>query len=804
MSNIRPRYRKKNSTKKNTENTTHQTSKPDTTTAANTAPNNSNDKQAESALESYIPKERRSLWPADFFLTALKPYQLIPRNWRDERIHMLVVFALVLLLYAITTPRLVTLEDDGLFIANLKFFGVAHPPGYPIHTFLGGIFFHLLPLGTPAFKGHFFSGFVGAIACVSIYSIVIMLVRGRLFGYMAGLAYGASRTFWSQAIIAEVYTLAAMFFFIILALCIYYSSHIGKSNRTHIRLLCIIAFVYGLGVANHYPILGLGTSGLLLIVLSQWKNIIFNVHRAVTFFLLGAVPPYLWMIWRSYTITPASFYGPIEGWDRFWFYFNRSGYAGVDNQSGVGLSDKIKFTEFLGDEMLWQFTPIGFALVAIGFVIMIRTRYNWMWASLAVSWFTSSVLLIYLLDFKAEFIWLAAFKVYHILAYGIMAIWLAIGTAWCVDRLPKKLTLKAKEHITAGVLLVVVGASIFAHWEINYRREYRWAHDLAMAKLNTVEANAALFLFDDLDLPVGYLHYVEGVRPDLEVYNDQGLVYGKRLYSPLLPDGPPKGKPNDKNNKIAKIRELIDSTTRPIYYHPQRQRFYKHPRYGSDLMGFFRRVNRDGKQDRIIFSSSLRDWLDTNIGTEGQITDLWTKQQQHGTITQAINTIQSAALNGFKMDESWEEIIERARENNVHIRIITASHKINSGKLSEEELKDELLWLENFDIEGSNLANKDHKAVFFALKAVLVSLIDGKLHPKYEENLLASVRVNPIARNSSVKDLFFLYNKKENHCEAIKLIEQIYPKSKDIPKNMLRHVRQTRKKSVNCSKSPAA
>ena len=70
---------------------------------------------------------------------------------------------MVLFLYAYTTPRLVGLEDDGLFISNLHFFGVAHPPGYPIHTFLGGIFYHLLPFGTPAFKGHFFSGFVGAI-----------------------------------------------------------------------------------------------------------------------------------------------------------------------------------------------------------------------------------------------------------------------------------------------------------------------------------------------------------------------------------------------------------------------------------------------------------------------------------------------------------------------------------------------------------------------------------------------------------------------------------------------------------------
>ena len=64
-----------------------------------------------------------------------------------------------------------------------------------------------------------------------------------------------------------------------------------------------------------------------------------------------------------------------------------------------------------------------------------------------------------------------------------------------------------------------------------------------MAKLNSVEPNSVLFTFDDLDLPVGYLHFVEDLRPDLKVYNDQGLVYGERLYSPLIPDKATAGIP---------------------------------------------------------------------------------------------------------------------------------------------------------------------------------------------------------------------------------------------------------------------
>ena len=181
------------------------------------------------------------------FVEAIdKPYRLVPRNWRAELPHMLAVFFMVLFLYAYTTPRLVGLEDDGLFIPTCTFSALHTRRAIP-STFLGGIFYHLLPFGTPAFKGHFFSGFVGAIACAAIYATVAMLLRGRQFAYLGGLAYGASQTFWSQAIIAEVYTLNAMFFFIVLALLVAYTGHTGRSGRSHRRLFCALTFVYGLG-----------------------------------------------------------------------------------------------------------------------------------------------------------------------------------------------------------------------------------------------------------------------------------------------------------------------------------------------------------------------------------------------------------------------------------------------------------------------------------------------------------------------------------------------------------------------------
>ena len=157
---------------------------------------------------------------------------------------------MVLFLYAYTTPRLVGLEDDGLFISNLHFFGVAHPPGYPIHTFLGGIFYHLLPFGTPAFKGHFFSGFVGAIACAAIYATVAMLLTRttvRLFGRL-GLRR-ITNLLVSGNYRRSVYAKRHVLFYCACLVGGLHRSH-RPSGRSHRRLFCALTFCLRLGVGK--------------------------------------------------------------------------------------------------------------------------------------------------------------------------------------------------------------------------------------------------------------------------------------------------------------------------------------------------------------------------------------------------------------------------------------------------------------------------------------------------------------------------------------------------------------------------
>ena len=68
-------------------------------------------------------------------------------------------------LFALSTSHDVLLEDDSLFVLTSYFYGIAHPPGYPLHTLLGKLF-TFLPVGSIAFRVHLLSGFFGALTCV--------------------------------------------------------------------------------------------------------------------------------------------------------------------------------------------------------------------------------------------------------------------------------------------------------------------------------------------------------------------------------------------------------------------------------------------------------------------------------------------------------------------------------------------------------------------------------------------------------------------------------------------------------------
>lgn len=121
------------------------------------------------------------------------------------------------ILYLWTLAPTFTFGDSGDFVAASVTLGIAHPPGYPVSILLGKII-SLLPFpGEIAWRINALSALCAGVATLILTKFLLEFLRetlpdldrrsANLIVFCCGLGFAFSRTFWSQAVIAEVYTL---------------------------------------------------------------------------------------------------------------------------------------------------------------------------------------------------------------------------------------------------------------------------------------------------------------------------------------------------------------------------------------------------------------------------------------------------------------------------------------------------------------------------------------------------------------------------------------------------------------------
>jgi len=129
------------------------------------------------------------------------------------------LFAVSLAVYVQTlAPSVATLFDDSLEFPLVCYqLGITHPTGYPLYTLLGKLF-TLGPWGNVAWAVNLLSAVAGALTVTLVYLIARQLTRlrsgsiaRRLPPMLGAVALAASPIFWSQSVIAEVYTLNSAF-----------------------------------------------------------------------------------------------------------------------------------------------------------------------------------------------------------------------------------------------------------------------------------------------------------------------------------------------------------------------------------------------------------------------------------------------------------------------------------------------------------------------------------------------------------------------------------------------------------------
>jgi Protein O-mannosyl-transferase TMEM260-like len=237
------------------------------------------------------------------------------------------VFVLVLVLYLGTlAPTVLYLQDPKLLDAvmlqmQVSVLGITHPTGYPTYLMLTHLFTYL-PFGDPAYRVNLGSAVYAALAVVAVYAAGLLLGRRVVAAASGALAFGLGTALWSQAVIAEVYTLNALLVSVTIVVLL-----LWREYRKD-RYLLLSAFLVGLCLTNHLTSGLLLPASLLFVALVDWRRLV-DVRLVVGgawLFLLG-LTPYLYLPIRAAMDPPMEANNPTD-FGRFWYVVSGGNLTG--------------------------------------------------------------------------------------------------------------------------------------------------------------------------------------------------------------------------------------------------------------------------------------------------------------------------------------------------------------------------------------------------------------------------------------------------------------------------------------------
>src|SRR5215207_3410563 len=405
------------------------------------------------------------------------------------------------------------LRDAAVLQTKAYVLGIPDYTGYPTYVMLGKLF-TFLPVGDVAYRVNLASAVYAALAVLLVYLIGVLLT-GRAVAAAAGaLALAVSGLFWSQALVAEVYTLNALFVALIVFVVLVWR------ERRRDRYLLLAAFLMGLSLTHHLTSGLLLPAGLVFVFLVERRKLLDLglVLKGAALFFLGLVPysylpirasmdylPRCW-IWGQPLIReypPDTLYG---------FYNLVSGGLWKERMWAFGLEELPArlsiYLHYLYGEA-GQFS-VGLVLVAlVGFFYLIYKDLAAA-ALLGVLYFGW---LFHALEYDIEDIYY-----YFIPTYLVLCLWMTLGFGALLETaeaFTARLSSPVRTAILAALSVVVMAAVLVGvgetYREVDRSQDYR-GREIIEAVAEKAKPDATILHHRS---PLDYMILVEGRRRDV-------------------------------------------------------------------------------------------------------------------------------------------------------------------------------------------------------------------------------------------------------------------------------------------------
>ena len=468
----------------------------------------------------------------------------------------------VLALYVLTLAPTTAMWDASEYITAAYTLGIPHPPGNPLFVLLGRVA-TLLPFGNVAMRVNLLAALSSA-GAAAIWFLVVERVLAqwlperwqRLTGAsVAALLSATAFTVWNQSVVNEkVYTVSLAFFAVVSWLTVLWCD--DPDGRRADRLLVLIAFLIGLGYANH-------PAGFLVGPAVATAVLVRRPRTALRWRLVLACAAALGFGLTPFALEPirAAHHPPLNegeptgcttsiGWGCTFSATTRARLMSNINRDQYGkpeLSNRqAPFSAQFGMWWLyfkWQWlrdahgdlaglqSMLAIVFLALGIAGGVaHWRHDrasfWFFGPLV---FTVTIALVYYMNFKygasqdpeltgvprevrdRDYFYLWSYSAWSVwAALGLAALWQALA-----NRVPRE---GMRRHLTTAPVLLLGVMPLVGNWRQASRAgetaTREWAHDL----LDSVEPYGVLVTLGDNDtFPLWYAQEVEGVRPDVTV-----------------------------------------------------------------------------------------------------------------------------------------------------------------------------------------------------------------------------------------------------------------------------------------------
>ncbi len=362
---------------------------------------------------------------------------------------------IALAVYWATLAPTVLFADGGEFQFVPWLPGIAHPTGYPLYVLAGWLFSHALPIGDVAWRLNFFSAVTGAAAVALVYLLAETLA-GQVFpaagtgarrttAIVAALSFAFGQTFWSQTIIAEVYSLHTLF----VAAILWATMRLFPAENDTVQTLTFrhgkwLALLLGLSLTHHRTSVLLIPAVLLALWVSGWRHI--SPADALKLLALGASPAVLYLylpliaphvpyaqLHLSDSRTLALYQNTVAGF----FSHIMGGVFNADvRPTAIGFDRLAQSFGFLRQQFGWA----GIVLAAMGIFRLRKNLPVLALTALGAASFWVFNLVYFIGDIYVLFIpvWL------------IFALWLAVGALTIADAAAEKLVARKRARVAEG------------------------------------------------------------------------------------------------------------------------------------------------------------------------------------------------------------------------------------------------------------------------------------------------------------------------------------------------------------------